>query len=141
MTPGNRLARVTRQEHFSAAHRLFDPKLSDADNFALFGPCSNPKGHGHNYRMEVTVSGPIDARTGMVLDLKQLHELIQSVILDRVDHKNLNLEVEFLSGIQPTTENLARAFYEELAPHISGGRLFRVWLQETDHNSAEYGGD
>jgi len=137
----NTVARVTRQEHFSAAHRLFDPNLSDTENFALFGPCSNPKGHGHNYRLDVTVAGPINGRTGMVLDLKRLHDVIQTVILEKVDHKNLNVEVDFLGGVQPTTENLARAFFEELAPRIPVGQLYRVRLQETDRNSAEYGGD
>ena len=130
--------RITRREHFSAGHRLFLPELSDAENSALFGPCSNPKGHGHNYRLEVTVTGPVDVRTGMVMDLKQLHEVVQAVILDKVDHRNLNLEVDFLQGVQPTTENLARAFFQELAPHIPKGRLRRIRLEETDRNSAEY---
>ncbi len=134
----SRTAHVTREEHFSAAHRLFDPALSEAENFALFGPCSNPLGHGHNYRMEVTVSGPIDPQTGMVLNLKHLHGVIQRVILDKVDHRNLNLEVDFLDGVQPTTENLARVFFEQLAPHIAVGRLHRVRLRETEKNSAEY---
>lgn len=134
-------ARVTRQEHFSAAHRLFDAKMSEAENFEVFGPCSNPRGHGHNYRLDVTVAGPISGQTGMVLDLKRLHDVIQSVILDKVDHKNLNVEVDFLAGVQPTTENLARAFFEELAPRVPAGRLYRVRLEETDRNSAEYGGD
>jgi 6-pyruvoyltetrahydropterin/6-carboxytetrahydropterin synthase len=130
--------RITRREHFSAGHRLFLPDLSDAENYALYGPCSNPKGHGHNYDLEVTVAGPVDARTGMVLDLKRLHDIIQSVILDQVDHRNLNVEVGFLQGVQPTTENLVRAFFQELAPHIHGGRLRRVRLRETERNSAEY---
>ena len=140
MASDRSVARVSRQEHFSAAHRLFDPALSDEENYSLFGACSNPKGHGHNYRLEVTVSGPIESRTGMVMDLKKLHDLIQSVILDKVDHKNLNLEVDFLRGLQPTTENLARAFFHELSPRLVGGHLQRVWLQETDRNSAEYSG-
>jgi 6-pyruvoyltetrahydropterin/6-carboxytetrahydropterin synthase len=130
--------RITRREHFSAGHRLFLPELSDAENYALFGPCSNPKGHGHNYRLEVTLTGPVDARTGMVMDLKRLHEVVQAVILDKVDHRNLNLEVDFLQGVQPTTENLARAFFQELAPHIAHGRLRRIRLEETDRNIAEY---
>jgi 6-pyruvoyltetrahydropterin/6-carboxytetrahydropterin synthase len=130
--------RITRREHFSAGHRLFLAELSDAENFSLFGPCSNPMGHGHNYRLEVTVSGPVDARTGEVMDLKRLHDLVQAVILDKVDHRNLNLEVDFLQGVQPTTENLVRAFFQELAPHIPRGRLFRIRLEETDRNIAEY---
>lgn len=134
----NRDVRITRREHFSAGHRLFLPELSDGENYELFGPCSNPKGHGHNYELEITVAGPVDPRTGMVLDLKRLHDLIQSVILDKVDHRNLNLEVEFLRGVQPTTENLAQAIFQELAPHIPAGRLRRVQVRETERNSAEY---
>jgi len=130
--------RITRREHFSAGHRLFLPEWSDAENYSLFGPCSNPKGHGHNYRLEVTVEGPVDARTGMVMDLKRLHDLVQAVILDKVDHRNLNLEVDFLQGVQPTTENLVRAFFQELAPQIPRGRLRRIRLEETDCNIAEY---
>lgn len=132
-------ARVTRKEHFSAAHRLFDPALNDAQNFELFGPCSNPGGHGHNYRLEVTVEGPIDPRTGMVLDLRQLHQAVQAVVLDQMDHRNLNTEVDFLRGVMPTTENLARCIYEQLATRLPAGRLHRVRIEETDRNSAEYG--
>jgi 6-pyruvoyltetrahydropterin/6-carboxytetrahydropterin synthase len=132
------VTRVTRLEHFSAGHRLFDPALSDEENFALFGPCSNPGGHGHNYRLEVTVEGPIDPRTGMVLNLKDLAALIRTTIVDKVDHHNLNHEVDFLRGVQPTTENLARCFYRQLAGRIPHGRLFKVVVQETDKNSAEY---
>ena len=130
--------RVTRVERFSAAHRLFLPELNDRENAELFGPCSNPLGHGHNYRMEVTVAGPIDPRTGMILDLKRLHEVIQAAILDKVDHRNLNQEVDFLRGVQPTTENLARTFFEQLERRIPTGRLVRVRVEETDKNSAEY---
>ncbi len=136
-----RSTRITRLESFSAAHRLFKAELSDEENFRLFGPCSNPSGHGHNYRLAVTVSGSIDGDTGMVLNLKALHDLIQALILDKVDHRNLNLEVDFLTGVQPTTENLARAFFQELESRLPSGRLQRVLVQETDKNSAEYGED
>ncbi len=136
-----RSTRITRLESFSAAHRLFKAELSDEENFRLFGPCSNPSGHGHNYRLAVTVSGSIDGDTGMVLNLKTLHDLIQASILDKVDHRNLNLEVDFLTGVQPTTENLARAFFHELESRLPTGRLQRVLVQETDKNSAEYGED
>lgn len=138
MRRGHGVARVTRIEHFSAAHRLFDPALSDQENLALFGPCSNPRGHGHNYRLQVTVEGSIDPRTGMVLNLKDLAALMRAVILDKVDHHNLNEEVDFLRGVQPTTENLARCFFEQLAPGLRTGRVVRVALSETEKNSAEY---
>lgn len=134
-----RSTRITRLESFSAAHRLFKPELSDEENARLFGPCSNPNGHGHNYRLSVTVSGEVDDDTGMILNLKALHELIQHAILDKVDHRNLNLEVDFLERVQPTTENLARAFFHELESQLPAGRLHRVMVQETDRNSAEYG--
>lgn len=133
------MARVTRKEHFSAAHRLFDPALDDARNFERFGPCSNPGGHGHNYRLEVTVEGPIDDSTGMVLDLRKLHQAVQAFVLDKVDHRHLNTEVDFLRGVMPTTENLARRIYEQLETRLPAGRLVRVRIEETDRNSAEYG--
>ena len=133
------VARVTRKEHFSAAHRLFDAALDDRQNFARFGPCSNPGGHGHNYRLEVTVEGPIDPATGMVLDLRTLHEVVQAGVLDKVDHRTLNTEVDFLRGVQPTTENLARCIYEQLAGRLPSGRLVGVRIEETDRNSAQYG--
>jgi len=136
-----RSTRITRLESFSAAHRLFKAELSDEENFRLFGPCSNPGGHGHNYRLAVTLRGSIEPDSGMVLNLKTLHDLIQTSILDKVDHRNLNLEVDFLTGVQPTTENLARAFFDELEPRLPTGRLWRVLVQETDKNSAEYGED
>ena len=132
--------RVSRLERFSAGHRLFLPELNDRENAELFGPCSNPLGHGHNYRLEVTVAGPIDQRTGMVLDLKRLHDVIQAAILDKVDHRNLNQEVDFLRGVLPTTENLARTFFEQLKPRMPAGRLLRVRVEETEKNSAEYEG-
>lgn len=130
---------MIRREHFSAAHRLYDPALDDAQNFRRFGACSNPGGHGHNYGLEVTVEGEIDEATGMVLDLRVLHEVLQAVILDKVDHRNLNTEVDFLHGLQPTTENLARRIFEQLQPALPTGRVVNVRVQETDKNSAEYG--
>jgi 6-pyruvoyltetrahydropterin/6-carboxytetrahydropterin synthase len=135
----DRTARVTRKEHFSAAHRLFDPALDDAQNLERFGPCSNPGGHGHNYRMEVTVEGPIDEASGMVVDLGKLHRLVQTAVLDKVDHRNLNTEVDFLRGVMPTTENLARCIFRQLETRLPAGQLYRVRIEETDRNSAEYG--
>ena len=131
---------MTRLERFSAGHRLFLPGLNDSENAELFGPCSNPLGHGHNYRLEVTVAGPINERTGMVLDLKRLHEVIQAAILDKVDHRNLNQEVDFLRGVLPTTENLARTFFEQLERRLPAGRLVRIRVEETEKNSAEFEG-
>src|SRR5712692_6395232 len=91
--------RITRREHFSAGHRLFLPELSDAENSALFGPCSNPKGHGHNYRLEVTVTGAVGAPTGVGMEFEPVQQIRPAGQPDKVDHRNLNLEVDFLQGV------------------------------------------
>src|SRR5580693_9462399 len=100
---------VTRRLHFNAAHRVHNPALSDADNIALFGKCNSPNWHGHNYILEVSVRGPIDARTGYVMDLARLRDLVTRDVLEKVDHHNLNLDVDFLRGMIPTTENIVVA--------------------------------
>ncbi|SVD79024.1 uncharacterized protein METZ01_LOCUS431878, partial [marine metagenome] len=105
---------ITRKIEFSAGHRLFNPKFSDQKNEATFGLCNNPNGHGHNYVLEVTLSGEVCKDTGMVFDLKELKKLTQREIIDKVDHKNLNVDVEYLKGVIPTAENLAIKFWEIL---------------------------
>ncbi len=134
---------VTRQVHFSAAHRLYNPTLSDEENDRLFGLCNNPNGHGHNYVIEVTVVGSLDPLTGYVIDLKELKDLCEVEILSKVDHKHLNLDVPFLRDINPTAENLAVRFFEILEPHLQrpNARLHAVKVWETDRNHAEYRGD
>jgi 6-pyruvoyltetrahydropterin/6-carboxytetrahydropterin synthase len=132
---------VTRRAHFSAAHRLFHPNFSDQENREIFGGCSNPNGHGHNYELEVTVAGSPDPVTGYVLDLKKLKLLIEKHILAFVDHKNLNVDVGFLAGINPTAENIAVACWRQLQPHITGGKLHSVRLRETENNVIEYKGE
>ncbi len=127
---------LTVKAHFSAAHRLSQPAWDDDKNAQVFGLCANPNGHGHNYELEVTVEGPVNQETGMILDMKALKTLIQEVVLDRVDHKHLNLDVPFLRGIIPTAENLAVAFWEVLDPRIPAGRLYELRLQETERNIA-----
>ncbi len=127
---------LTVKTHFSAAHRLSQPAWDDDKNAQVFGLCANPNGHGHNYELEVTVEGPVNQETGMILDMKALKTLIQEVVLDRVDHKHLNLDVPFLRGIIPTAENLAVAFWEVLDPRIPAGRLYELRLQETERNIA-----
>src|SRR4026209_1022160 len=102
---------VTRRLTFNVAHRVHNPALSDEENRAIFGKCNNPNWHGHNYVLEVSVSGPIDQRTGYVIDLAKVKEIFQREVIEQVDHRNINLEVEFMSGIIPTTENLAVAFW------------------------------
>lgn len=127
---------VTVKTHFSAAHRLHRGEWSDEKNEEVFGACSNPNGHGHNYELEVAVEGPIDEATGMILDMKALKTLIAEEIILRVDHKHLNLDVPFLKDIIPTAENLAVAFWNVLEPKIPAGRLHEIRLQETERNVA-----
>lgn len=131
--------RVTRRVHFSAAHRLHNPELSDAENRELFGLCNSPNAHGHNYEMEVTVEGHPDARTGYVIDLKALKETAESVT-NELDHRNLNVDVPWLAETVTSTENLVVAIWERLRPRISRGELVRIRLWETPRNMVEYTG-
>ena len=126
---------VGRRESFNAAHQLYDPGLSDDENRRLFGKCANL--HGHNYVLEVVVAGQIDHASGYVLDLKTLSDIISTRVIRDVDHRNLNTDVPWLSGLVPTTENLAQAFWERLRPELPDGLLRSVRLWETDKNWAE----
>ncbi|HLF19603.1 MAG TPA: 6-carboxytetrahydropterin synthase [Bacteroidota bacterium] len=131
---------VTRRETFSASHRLYNPQFSEAKNLELFDKCANPHGHGHNYVLEVTVAGNPQRETGYVIDLKGLKQIIKEEIIQKVDHKHLNLDVDFLKGVIPTSENIARVFWDVLEPRIKGGKLHSIRLQETENNSVEYRG-
>jgi len=131
---------LTRKEHFCASHRLFNPQLSEEKNLALYGKCAYPNGHGHNYDLEVTIAGEPDAETGMILDLKKLSDVIESEILTKVDHKHLNMDVDFLRGVIPTAENLAKAFWKIMRPTIAAGTLYSIRVYETPDNFAEYRG-
>lgn len=128
---------VTRRATFNAGHRLFRPEFSDEKNMEIFGKCSNPSGHGHNYILEVSLSGEVDPDTGYVFDLKQLSDLIQKRVIDDVDHCNLNIDVEWLRGKIPTTEVLATEIWNRLEPDLPAGLLHRVRVYETDKNWAE----
>jgi 6-pyruvoyltetrahydropterin/6-carboxytetrahydropterin synthase len=132
---------VTARLSFSAAHRLHNPERDTEWNRRTYDKCDNPKGHGHNYIIEVSVKGAIDPETGMVIDLKRLKDIMRERVIDRVDHTNLNEDVDFLRGVIPTAENLARAFWDELAPAIPVGTLYEVLLQETERNSVRYRGE
>ena len=132
---------VTRKAHFSAAHRLFNPKFSDEKNEAVFDKCNNPHGHGHNYTIEVTVAGTPDPETGYVIDLKKLGQMMDEYIVDKVDHKHLNFDVPELNGIIPTAENIALVFWSLLAPRITEGKLYSIRVSESDNNFAEYRGE
>ncbi len=132
---------VTRKVHFNAAHRLHNPARSDAWNRETFGKCNNPNWHGHNYVLEVTVAGEPDPDTGYVIDLGVLKGIVEEKIVDKVDHKNLNLEVDFLEGVLPSTENFIVAIWNELNEAVPSGRLHAVRLYETERNVAEYRGE
>ncbi len=132
---------VSRKETFSASHRLFNKNLSDEENQKIFGKCSNPNGHGHNYVLEVIIQGEPDPSTGYVIDLKLLKTIIRENVINKVDHKNLNLDVDFLKDIIPTTENIAAGIWKQLKDKIPSGRLYSVKLYETEKNFVEYKGE
>jgi len=132
---------ITRRETFAAAHRLFKPELSNEENFKLFGKCSNPNWHGHNYTLEVVVAGEVDKETGFVMDLQELKEIMKANIIAKVDHKNLNLDTQFMRGIIPTSENIVLAIWAELKDKIIKGKLHSVKLYETENNYFEYKGE
>lgn len=131
---------VTRRMHFSAAHRVHNPGLSDEENRRLFGKCNNPNWHGHNYMLDVSVRGHLDERTGYVLDLSRVRDIVQQTVIDKVDHRNLNLEVDFMRGSIPTAENIVVAFWRVLEPALRPTVLTRLVLWETVNNYVEYDG-
>ena len=134
---------ITRRERFSAAHRLFREDWDDQKNLEVFGKCSNPNWHGHNYELFVTVKGAPSEETGFVMDLSILGRVVRENVIAQCDHKNLNLDVEFLQGIFTTTENLAVACWDQLVAPIKekGGTLHCVKIQETENNYVEYYGE
>ncbi len=133
---------ITRRALFNAAHRLFKPELSDEENLIIFGKCSNPNWHGHNYTLFVTVKGEINPQTGLLINLTDLNALIKSEIIDKIDHKNINIEVDFMKNILASTENIAIKIWEQLEKPIKemGADLHCIKLIETENNYAEYFG-
>jgi 6-pyruvoyltetrahydropterin/6-carboxytetrahydropterin synthase len=131
---------ATRRLRFNAAHRIHNPALSDEENRALYGKCNNPNWHGHNYVLEVTVSGEIDPRSGYVIDLGALRDIVEREVVDKTDHRNLNLEVDYLAGVNPTSENIVVSMWRVLEPAIRPARLTRLRLWETENNYVEYEG-
>ena len=131
---------LTRRYLFSASHRLHSERFSDEQNRATYGKCNNPYGHGHNYALEVTVSGPVDEKTGMVCSLSELDRLVQEDVLAKFDHENLNTRQEF-AGIVPTTENLSELVFNILKQSFKAAHLEKVRIEETMMNSFEYSGD
>lgn len=134
---GPAIVRVGRRESFNAAHQLYDPGLSEAENRRLFGKCTNL--HGHNYVLEVVVAGRVNESSGYVLDLKVLSDVICRRVIQDVDHRNLNTDVPWLKGCIPTAENLAMIFWERLRPELPEGLLRSVRVWETEKNWAEVG--
>ncbi len=133
---------LTRKERFNAAHKLWVDEWSEKKNFKIFGKCSNKNWHGHNYDLYVTVKGHPDPQTGFVMDAKKLSRIIKKNITNKVDHSNLNLDIDFLpKGMQPTTENLVILFWKQLQPKIKGCKLHSVKLWETETIYAEYFGE
>ena len=131
---------ITRQVHFNSAHLLHNPSKSQAWNEEQYGLCTNPHWHGHNYVLEVTVRGEPDPETGYVIDLAKLKKILHVAVVDKCDHRNLNTDVEFLRGVIPSTENLVIAFWEQIEPHLTAGKLHCVRLYETPRNFVEYRG-
>ncbi len=131
---------VTRRVHFSAAHRLHDPNLSEEENRATFGLCNNPNYHGHNYELDVSVEGPVDPATGYVVDLGQVKRIVEDRVLSRLDHKNLNLDVPEFETLNPTTENIVVVIWRMLDGAFPE-KLKKLILWETPRNYVEYSGE
>ena len=126
---------------FNAAHRVYNPSFSDQENEVTFGKCNNPNWHGHNYELEVSVEGDIDERTGYVLDLAKVRDIVEDRVIRHVDHKNFNLDVDFMKGIIPTAENIVVEFWKILEPAVKPARLTKLLLRETENNYVEYSGN
>lgn len=132
------IAAITRLEHFNAAHRLYNPKWSDEKNEKIFGKCNNPNFHGHNYNLEVKLIGPIDAETGYVFDMKVLSEIIDKYVVEKLDHKNLNLDVPEFKNLNPTAENIVVVIHNWLRAQIDKQFELKIKIYETERNFVEY---
>jgi 6-pyruvoyltetrahydropterin/6-carboxytetrahydropterin synthase len=133
---------ITRRERFNAAHRLFRSDFTDEQNLETFGKCSNPNWHGHNYELFVTVEGDVNPETGFVINLKTLSKIVKELVIDKLDHKNINIEVDFMKGKLASTEILAISIFEQLEAPIlhHGAKLYSIKICETENNSVEYKG-
>lgn len=133
---------ITRKANFNAAHKLSRQDWSDDKNLAVFGKCSNPNWHGHNYELFVTVKGEVNPETGFLVDLKWLKQVMNTYVVDKIDHRNLNLDVDFMAGKLASTENLAIAIWDILLPHIEAANasLHCIKIYETENNFVEYFG-
>ncbi|KAL6475234.1 hypothetical protein MHYP_G00162740 [Metynnis hypsauchen] len=136
-----RVGYITRVESFSACHRLHSKSLSDEENKKIFGKCNNPNGHGHNYKVEVTVRGKIDQDTGMVMNLTDLKQYIEEAIMKPLDHKNLDLDVPYFANVVSTTENLAVYVWDSMVKLLPPNMLYEIKVHETDKNIVIYRGE
>lgn len=134
------VATVSRKAHFNAAHRLFRKEWSDAKNFEVFGKCSNPNYHGHNYELIVSVTGPINPETGFVMDIQRLKTYIKEEVEDEFDHKNLNIEVPEFKDLNPTAENIAKVTWNKLRKKVDDSLKLEITLYETPRNFVTYRG-
>jgi len=136
---------ISRKEHFNAAHKLYNPAWTEEKNKEVFGPCANANWHGHNFELIVTVGGKPDPDTGFVVDLKKLSRLIRSEVIEKLDHKNLNMDVDFMKGKMASTEMVAMEIWKILEPKVkaitTSGRLYSIKLYETPRNYVEYFGE
>lgn len=137
------IAYITRRERFCAAHRLFNPDLTEEQNLKIYGECSNNNWHGHNFELYVTVKGEVNPTIGYVVNLKVISDIIKERVICKLDHHNINLDVDFMEGMIPSTENLATAIWKQIQSPISelGAELYCVKIQETENNYVEYFGD
>lgn len=134
----NKKVAVFRREHFNAAHRLYNEKWTEAENMRVFGKCSLPHYHGHNYELTVKIVGIPDPETGFVMDLKQLSDLVREKVIDKFDHKNLNLDTKEFQDLNPTAENIVVVIYDILRPFINSDHEVQIRLYETERNFVEY---
>jgi 6-pyruvoyltetrahydropterin/6-carboxytetrahydropterin synthase len=132
---------LTRREVFSASHRLWNEELSSEQNFELYDKCANQNGHGHNFVLEVTVVGKVKGESGFAVDFKKLKHIVRTEIIEKVDHKHLNYDVDFLKGTIPTAENIVRAFWDVLASKKIEAKLYSIRLHETENNMVEFRGE
>lgn len=137
------IAYITRRERFNAAHRLFRSELTDEENYRIYGKCSHPNWHGHNFELFVTVKGEIDSKIGYVTSLTNISKLIKELVVDKIDHRNINLDVDFMQGQIASTENLALAIWKVLIKPVEnlGVKLHCIKIQETENNFVEYFGE
>ena len=141
MADRHKIVYITRRERFNAAHKLYNPKWTKEENEAFFGKCANQYYHGHNFELFVTVKGIANPDTGMVMDLKELKAIIKEEVTEKLDHKNLNEDIDFLKGQMPSIENIIVAIWEILDAKITNGKLHYLKLIETENNFVEYYGE